>query len=219
MINTQTNFTPRRKPKKRRRRGRTPRMLSFLLLFVVTLIIIVVGYSVYNNYKDDAMHVLYPKKYEKFVTKYCEQYEVDQYLIYAMIKQESNFEPDVVSIDKARGLMQLTEPTFDWVKGKLEDDDTITFDDMFDPETNIRYGVYLVSYLDKKFATDTIDNIVIAYHAGMNITSKWLANEEYSSDGKNLDAIPYKDTEFHLKKVKKYYKNYVSAYENTDKNS
>lgn len=198
---------------KRKKTKHKKRVVIFVVIVLLLLVCVVCGYLLKKSpIKDNYSQTLYPKKYEEYVTKYTEEYSVDQYIVYAMIKQESNFDPEAVSIDKARGLMQLTEDTFDWIKGKLKDDKSVTFDDMFDPETNIRYGVYLISYLEGRYETFT--NIVVAYHAGLNITAKWLANEEYSKDGKNLDVIPYKDTEFHVKKVSKYYDEYINLYEN-----
>ncbi len=42
--------------------------------------------------------------------------------------------------------MQITEVTFDWIKPKIAPTESLTFDDLYDPETNIRFGTYFVSY-------------------------------------------------------------------------
>ncbi len=197
---------------RRTRRKQTGRYILLLACLALVLVAILAVVNFFSN-RDSANsydRLRLPKKYSEYVERYCKEFKVDEYIVYAMMKQESNFIPTVVSVDNARGLMQLTEPTFDWVKGRLKDGKNVTFDDMFDPEINIRYGVYLVSYLDNKF--NSFDNIVVAYHAGMNITDRWLKNKEYSSDGVTLDVIPYKDTAYHLSKVKKYYEEYLEIY-------
>lgn len=43
------------------------------------------------------MKKIYPQKYANYVTKYAEEYSVDSLLIYAIIKAESNFNPDAKS--------------------------------------------------------------------------------------------------------------------------
>lgn len=159
----------------------------------------------------------YSLPYEEYVTEYCEQYDVDPLFIYAMMKQESNFNPKAVSIDNARGLLQLTEETYDWVKGKLAAEGVVnlgsteSFEDMFEPQTNIRYAVWLTAYLMERFDGEE-KTVVAAYHAGMNITDKWLDNPVYSDDGVKLKKIPYSDTQYHVRKVMGYYEEYIEMY-------
>ena len=65
-------------------------------------------------------------------------------ILYAFIRTESNFDPNADSDAGARGLMQITEVTFDWIKMKIAPTESLTFDDLYDPETNIRFGSYFV---------------------------------------------------------------------------
>ena len=88
----------------------------------------------------------HPLRYESYVEKYSRENGLDKYLVYAVIKTESGFDPGAVSNVGARGLMQIMEDTFDWVKFRLGDEDA-RYLDMYDPETNIRYGCWLVGYL------------------------------------------------------------------------
>ena len=149
---------------------------------------------------------LYPQKYGQLVERYAQQNELEPTLVYAVIYTESRFRPDAESNVGARGLMQLTEETFDWVKYRLDEPKEVTFDAMYDPETNIRYGSYLLGYLNKELGNQK--NTLCAYHAGMNIVKKWLADKEYSLNGTDLDKIPYKDTAHYVDKVE----NAISIY-------
>lgn len=119
----------------------------------------------------------------------------------------------MVSVDNARGLLQLTEDTYNWVKSKLHEKGS--FDDMFDPETNIRYGVWLTSYLFDRFGN--AETVVTAYHAGLNITAKWLTDSRYTDNGETLKEIPYSDTRYHVKKVMRYYEEYKERYRSEEK--
>ena len=71
----------------------------------------------------------YPVHYRDTILKYTAEYEVDPLFILAVMKTESDFNPNAVSEADARGLMQIAETTFDWIKDKLNDE-TSVFSDM-----------------------------------------------------------------------------------------
>ena len=139
----------------------------------------------------------YPLKYEDIINEYTSQYGVDKAFVYALIRTESSFKSDAVSSVDARGLMQLTQSAFDWVKMKSGFDGE--FDDMFDAQTNIKYGVYMLKLLLEEFENET--NALCAYHAGWGITKEWLSDGEITPDGKTVKNIPYSDTAWYVKKV------------------
>lgn len=157
----------------------------------------------------------HPIKYETFVEEYASEYGVDKYLLYAIIKTESGFDSEAVSSVGARGLMQLMEETFDWVQFRLGDD-TLTYDGMFTPRDNIRYGAYLIDYLCELFGNT--DCAVAAYHAGAGSVTAWLEDSRYSSDGVTLDKIPINDTAHYLNKINKAYDTYIELYNGGNKN-
>ena len=78
--------------------------------------------------------------------KYSEENGLDKYLVYAVIKAESNFNPNVKSNADARGLMQLMEETAVERSNVIENEDTEAYD-LYDPETNIKLGTSYLSYL------------------------------------------------------------------------
>ena len=109
-------------------------------------------------------------------------------------------------------MMQLMEETARWVAHKLnEDDQQYTFDQLWDPETNIRYGSWYLSFLSKRFDRGIV-KVICAYHAGQGNVDAWLKNPSCSSDGITLEHIPTADTALYCKRVlaacdiyKKYY--------------
>ena len=50
---------------------------------------------------------------------YADKYGLEYAQVYAIIKTESGFKPNALSAVGARGLMQITEETFDWIKTKI----------------------------------------------------------------------------------------------------
>lgn len=139
----------------------------------------------------------YPLKYADIVNKYAGEYELPPELIYAVIKTESNFNEKAVSHAGAKGLMQLMDETNEWIASLLREN--VHEEDCFHPETNIRRGVYLLSYLMRQF--DSTESAVAAYNAGIGRVSGWLKNPEYSTDGRTLSHIPIGETDAYVKRV------------------
>ncbi len=178
-----------------------------LLIFVVLVVFLITG----GRYVYDKWLVAeYPIRYEQYVERYSKEFGLDSVLVYAVIKTESSYDPSVVSNVGARGLMQIMEETFDWIKYRLDDEDTV-YRDMFDPELNIRYGCYLLGSLYGEFGD--VDTAVAAYHAGRGAVNKWLDDPNYSSDGVHLDVIPIPATAHYVDKINRAMSIYENLYE------
>lgn len=180
--------------------------LLFTLIIIAWGMLFIYSFTNKGNYEQEVFQI----EYENSIDKYCREFNVDKYLVYAVIKQESNFNNEAVSSAAARGLMQITEDTFNWLKPQLGESST-TFEDLFDPDTNIRYGVFFLSILNKNF--DNQNTSVAAYNAGLNITKQWLQDSNYSSDGVTLHTIPYEETENYVAVVDYNYKKYLEIYD------
>ncbi len=151
---------------------------------------------------------IYPLKYEETVEKYSKEYNLDFYLVMALIKTESRFRASAVSEKGAKGLMQITDNTAKYIAKELNEKDF----EIFSIDTNIRFGCYYLRYLYNKFEMER--TVLSAYNAGEGNVLTWLKNREYSLDGKNLTAIPFKETEEYVKKVYKSYNKYKKLYGN-----
>lgn len=177
---------------------------------LIALIAFFFGSSAYKIIREKYLLNNYPIKYQQLVEKYSAENNVDKFLIYAIIKTESNFNSDAVSNMGARGLMQIMDETFQWIGFRLGDDESLGYDAMFDPEQNIRYGCYLVGYLLRYF--ENTDAAICAYHAGVGNVDSWLSNPDYSADGKSLNTVPTSDTNHYLDKVQNALNIYQTLY-------
>lgn len=147
---------------------------------------------------ERAQHPLY---YADTITAYADAQELDPALVAAVILCESSYDPKAESRLGARGLMQLMPDTAEWVAHKLgEDGADYSFDNLYDPQTNIRFGTWYLGYLSRRFNGDAT-KIVCAYHAGQGNVDSWLKNPQYSSDGVTLDVIPTQDTATYVSRV------------------
>lgn len=142
---------------------------------------------------------LYPIQYCDIVERYCSEYNVDTDLAYAVIHTESGFDPGARSNAGAIGLMQIMPETFLWLQSKLEPDADRSAAALYEPEINIRYGIYFLSMLHDIFQDDVLT--VAAYHAGQNRVRGWLNDNSIPQENCTPDDIPSSVTGHYVRKV------------------
>lgn len=179
-----------------------PRILSkffaWILVLAIAASVVWFAISLLSGTQKDVVNSMYPKKYEEYVTKAAKDYNLEEALIYGVIKTESNFDPDAESPVGAVGIMQIMPETFQWLQTVRGVEGTYETDSLLEPEINIDYGSYLLRYFYDLYGTEQA--AIAAYNAGF-IVGEWLENPEYSSDGVVLDYIPYPETESYVDKV------------------
>lgn len=177
----------------------------FLIAFILLSIIIVV---IYINSTKSLGRVLHPTDYDEYVYEYSEAYNIDPNLVFAVIKTESNFDPNAESRAGALGLMQLMPETFEWLQTYKNGESTMGTEYLYEPEVNIEYGCIFLEFLLEKYSSE--ESAIAAYNAGFGTVDNWLVDENYSTDGETLHEIPYPETKSYVKKVmlaKYYYEN------------
>lgn len=150
----------------------------------------------------------HPIRYEKLIYKYAEDYGVSPVLILAVIKTESDFDPEAISSAGAKGLMQITDETFDWLMTKTGE--KLDTELLYDPDTSIKYGSFFLKMLLDEF--QVTDTALAAYNAGRGRINGWLADSSLSPDGKTLSYIPISETRYYVYKVNNAIKMYESLY-------
>ena len=132
------------------------------------------------------MKFLYPQRYADLVEREAAQFELDPDLVYAIIKTESGFDSQAVSSAGAKGLMQLTQETFDWIASLYPTEDGGA--DVFQPEDNIHCGCALLRLLLDQYGS--LEVALAAYNAGMGNVSQWLESGDYSTMGRPCTPSP-----------------------------
>ncbi len=179
---------------------------------VVILILIAIFATVAVLCVDEIEKIFYQREFTEYVTKYSNEFDVPEALIYAVIRTESSFDPEAKSSVGAIGLMQLMPDTLDWLS-RLLDEDAPT-GEINDPETNIKYGTYYLRHLYNRFGS--WETAIAAYNAGHGRVTAWLKNKEYSDDGINLKSIPFEETKNYVNKVTGNYNTYKKLYYNDE---
>ncbi|MGF7056525.1 soluble lytic murein transglycosylase [Brassicibacter mesophilus] len=187
----------------------TFRYRRFLILVIIILAIFVAA----SNFKWIG-RILYPVNYGEYIIDFSEKYDVDPFLVSAIIRVESKYYKDAISHKGARGLMQVAPITGKWACQEIGIDN-YSDELLFDPKINIEIGCWYLSKLFKQFNDDT-ELVIAAYNGGSGNVSKWLKDKRYSVDGEKLDNIPFKETELYVKKVLKSYAIYSRLYEIED---
>lgn len=156
-------------------------------------------------------HQLYPRRYAKTVESCAAEFGLDPLLVYSFIRTESGFDPKAESSVGARGLMQITEETYEWLHSRLEPQTPLDFDKMYDPETNIRYGSYFVAVSLERYAGD-VATAAAAYHSGWGTVDTLLAGGAHSEDGSTLAQFPYGSMRWYVEKIRRNYTRYQALY-------
>ena len=185
---------------------------KYKYIFVIVLIVISILLIGPLQLKTKVMKLIYPKKYERFVELYAKQYNVNENLIYAIIKAESNFEPKAISKKGAKGLMQLMEKTAEEVAEEL--DKTIISENISDKllevDTNIELGTKYILILLEKYKY--IELALVAYNAGSGTVDSWIEKGIIKKDGTDIENVPYKETNQYVRKILRDYKIYQNLY-------
>ena len=108
--------------------------------------------------------------------------------------------------------MQVMPETAKWIAGKLKMDG-YALEQLYEPETNIRFGCWYLNYLSSLFSGDTLC-VVCAYHAGQGEISSWLSNPLYSDNRSTLiaDRLPEGPTKQYAGRVTRDYGIYQAKY-------
>ena len=182
-------------------------MLKKLAWFLV-LILAIIWFFFYGG-KKMFLQFFYPIQYEEYVEKYSSEYDLDKYLVYAVIHSESKFDENAVSDAGAIGLMQLLEETASDYNTKGKFDYNLP-EQLKEPEVNIRLGCYYLSELMQRFKKR--DLAIMAYNAGPGNVEEWLMNDMFSDGNGGLHSTPFKETNDYVDKVLKSYKRYKEIY-------
>lgn len=166
---------------------------------IVLLAVIAIGLGFLGDFIITCIEKnAYPREYAEYVEIYAQKYGVPESLVFAVIHTESSFDSGAVSSAGAVGLMQMTPDTFAWLT------DEILFEHLengmlYDPETNIKYGTYLLSRFYDRYGDWKLT--LAAYNGGVGNVDSWLKDPEYSDGEGGLKKIPFKETRNYVKKV------------------
>jgi soluble lytic murein transglycosylase len=160
-----------------------------------TLLVVALGAFLLVNsdrFQRSLEEVTLPLRHEDIIRQQAAEKGVPADLIAAVIYSESRFR-DQTSHAGARGLMQITPATAQVIE-RLSGGQTFKFDDLSNPDINIRYGTFYLHYLIDKFGDNEIAALA-AYNAGEGNVMAW------GGSNLRLDDIPFPETRGYVEDV------------------
>lgn len=160
---------------------------------------------------DDSIYKLaYPLHYQDTINDFAKEYRLDPYLVTALIREESYFNPKAGSAAGARGLMQLMPATALYIAQR----NGISYQGasaLYNPDKNIQLGCAYFDYAKEKLYED--DMLAVAsYNGGPNAVKNWKDTLDYRNFDEFIENIPYPETRDYVKKVYRSYWVYINIY-------
>ena len=158
----------------------------------------------------DIWRMLLPIEHAPLFAREARRHGLDPYLLVALVRQESAFDPRAVSVAQARGLMQLIPSTAKRVARQLRLDRFST-DQLFLPRLNIRLGSQYLADRLAQFNGD-VDRAVASYNAGPDPVNLWLSEGDYREAAEFVENIPFTETRNYVKILHRNYQLYKQLY-------
>ncbi|MEW6056665.1 MAG: transglycosylase SLT domain-containing protein [Bdellovibrionota bacterium] len=147
--------------------------------------------------------IFFPTDRLKTVEEIAKGSKVDPLLVLSVIKQESAFQEQAVSVANALGLMQIIPPTARDLDPKLE------LMDLFRAQKNIKLGVKYLDQLLGRYKNNVVSTLA-AYNAGPGNSDRWLKAaipgapvEEY------IETITFRETREYVQSILRNYYWYI----------
>ncbi|HLM47509.1 MAG TPA: lytic transglycosylase domain-containing protein, partial [Myxococcaceae bacterium] len=146
----------------------------------------------------EALAAFYPRAFANAVESEATRYQVSPFLVWAIMRRESAFRPEVASAADARGLMQVIPPTARAIAKKLSEPEPAPAE-LFSPSLSIRYGSWYLSQLMKRFSHPAL--AAAAYNAGPDAAVKWVKDRRELPLDLFVEEIPFRETRGYVKQV------------------
>jgi soluble lytic murein transglycosylase len=145
----------------------------------------------------EAWRAAYPLPYEDGIQQYAMENHLDPMLVAGQIRQESAFDPEVVSHAGAIGLLQLEPATARKLARSLH----IGYSRarLRDPEYNLRLGTLYLAGLIAAYGTP--EAALAAYDAGEDRVVMWTAGQTYQETAEFVESIPFTETREYVQVV------------------
>jgi len=176
-------------------------------LLLVVIILLGAGTIIISS--PSFWKLFYPLPYREAVVQRSKQFQLDPFLVAAVMRVESKFNPYAESPRGARGLMQLMPDTARWAAGQMG----LDFDEenLLEPDYNILLGCWYLANLESEFESNTVLTLA-AYNAGRGNVRQWIVNEGLEGEVERIEQIPFPETREFVRRVLADYERYKWIY-------
>jgi soluble lytic murein transglycosylase len=152
----------------------------------------------------------YPLGFYDLIRAVASDRNLDPYLVAALIRQESLFDPMATSPANAQGLMQILPSTgLRYMTSEQQGDPRKR--GFYEPSTNIQIGVAYLQGLLQRYGGD-LTRVLAAYNAGEKAVAKWETDFPNAPPEVFAENITYSETRLYVKLVLRNYAIYKRIY-------
>jgi soluble lytic murein transglycosylase len=156
--------------------------------------------------REGEWRLAFPKAYPELVTAGSRGQGVPEPLLYAIMREESAFNPRIESFANALGLTQLLVRTAQrFAPGR------VTRETLLDPAQNVQIGSRVLGFLLDHFGGQ-VPLAIAGYNAGEAAVDRWLRDSGHLELDAFLEKIPYDETRGYTKRVLASYFTYSWLY-------
>jgi soluble lytic murein transglycosylase len=159
------------------------------------------GMRIMNSYlaemegSPDEWRLAFPLAYGVRIEELAGEAAIPKYLLFALVREESYFDPSSGSRAGAVGLMQIMPETAEEEAGELGLEDF----DLEDPEDNLRIGVKYLKKLRRKLGSWV--RALMAYNAGPTKVRRWIRQHGDMPDELRVESFPFPETRHFVRKI------------------
>jgi soluble lytic murein transglycosylase len=167
-----------------------------------------------ENAPAEFIEMAFPRVLFAETLKHADKHAVDPHLVWAVIRQESAYDPASVSPAGALGLMQVTPAAagLTRAKGKIP---AGAIEEILNPRQNIIHGIRILAKNINGFQGKLVP-AVASYNADIKKVRTWLRSNAKMKQDEFIDNIPYLETRMYVKKVLAGYKAYSMLHRKKD---
>ena len=134
--------------------------------------------------------------------RYANEFGVPETVLWATVKEQSNFSSNLVGDGGTIGLMQISPDLYESVCREILAEEPLDAGILYDPETNLRIGAAYISYLYQRYGV--WDDVFAAYHARLEPTAHWETIPE--------EILSQNETQSYVKRMNKSVRIYSELY-------
>lgn len=168
----------------------------------------------YELIPQDVQEFIYPEGFASIVHKKAKDFEVDPYLLLAIIREESKFNAQAKSVASARGLMQFIPSTANAIASEVDSLKDFSLSKLYEPETSITLGARYVDKLMELFDGRSLQTVA-AYNAGELTVARWTSYSDEFHPLHFVWDVAYNETKYYCQKVLRAYYHYARVYDET----
>ena len=142
------------------------------------------------------LSLLYPQPYLSIVRQIAQENQLKLPVFYALVREESYFDPKIVSAAGAVGLSQLMPATAQDISHRMRLKDP----DLTKPAENLAIGGHYLAQLLERFDGNT-GQALFAYNAGYMRVERWMAEYRDLPSPLFLEALPFQETQDYGRKI------------------